>query len=326
MVSLIIPVLNESENLPHCWERINQLVATLPEITFEAIFVDDGSTDSTVAVVESLPTAPRVSIKLVKLSRNFGHQGAICAGMAHARGDALVFLDADLQDPPELIGVFLEKFREGYDVVYAIRQNRKEGWLRRNCFNLFYKLFNSLAERPIPLDSGDFGLMSRRVAKLVQSMPEQDRFVRGLRSWVGFKQIGIPYDRPKRFHGESHYGFVKHVHLAMDGIFSFSRVPVRVALGVGMLAILISVLYIVFSYIMLFFFHVPAFRGWASIVTLICLAAGANIVATSIVGEYVVRIYFQTKARPLFIVDEVRERTDASAPVQPAPAPPIVKP
>jgi dolichol-phosphate mannosyltransferase len=320
LISLIIPVLNEAENLPHCWERINQLVATLTEFTFEAIFVDDGSTDSTAAVVEKLPTAPRASIKLVKLSRNFGHQSAISAGMSYARGDALIFLDADLQDPPELIGVFLEKFKGGYDVVYAVRQNRKEGWLRKLCFELFYKLFNMMAERPIPLDSGDFGLMSRRVAKLVQSMPEQDRFVRGLRSWVGFKQIGIPYDRPERLHGTTQYGFFKHVGLAMDGIFSFSRVPVRLALWVGILTVCVSFLYIVFSYIMLFFFHVGEIRGWTSIVTLIFMVAGTNMVATSIVGEYVVRIYFQSKARPLFIVEEVQERADAGATDPEAPA------
>jgi dolichol-phosphate mannosyltransferase len=313
LISLIIPVLNEAENLPHCWERINGLVAALPEFTFETIFVDDGSTDSTVAVVKSLPAGPRASIRLVKLSRNFGHQGAICAGMAYAKGEALIFLDADLQDPPELISVFLEKFQEGYDVVYAVRQNRKESWLHRVCFNLFYKLFNAMAERPIPLDSGDFGLMSRRVAKLVQAMPEQDRFVRGLRSWVGFKQIGIPYDRPERLRGESQYNFSKRLRFALDGIFSFSRLPMRVALGVGMLTVFVSFVYLVGSCILALFFHVELLRGWTSIVTLIFLAAGANIVATSVVGEYAVRIYFQTKERPLFIVDEVADCVDANS-------------
>jgi dolichol-phosphate mannosyltransferase len=237
--------------------------------------------------------------------------------MTYARGDALIFLDADLQDPPELLTVFLEKFQEGYDVVYAVRQNRKETWYRRICFSLFYKLFNSMSEQPIPLDSGDFGLMSRRVAKLVQSMPEQDRFVRGLRGWVGFKQIGIPYNRPERFRGESQYGFSKHVRLALDGIFSFSRVPVRIAFWVGVFTIFISFTYIIISYILLFFFHIGELHGWTSIVTLIFLAAGSNIVATSIVGEYVVRIYFQTKARPLFIVDEVEERTAAAPAIEP---------
>ena len=310
LISLIIPVLNESESLPHCWRRINDLAANLPEHSFEAVFVDDGSTDSTVQVLKNLPAGAIVSLKLVKLSRNFGHQGAISAGMAHASGDALIFLDADLQDPPELIGTFLEKFKEGYEVVYAVRQNRQEHWLIRICFNLFYKLFNSMAERPIPLDSGDFGLMSRRVGKLVQSMPEQDRFLRGMRSWVGFKQIGVPYDRPKRLHGESQYDFAKRLRFALDGIFSFSRLPLRVALGIGLLTVTISFIYLLVACVTALFFHAQMIRGWASIITLIFLAAGANIVATSIVGEYVVRIYFQTKARPLFIVDEIDERLD----------------
>ena len=305
LISLVIPVLNESENLPHCWRRINELVATLPEFTFEGVFVDDGSTDSTAEVVKSLPAGPRAAVRLVKLSRNFGHQGAISAGMAYARGEALIFLDADLQDPPELIGTFLEKFREGYDVVYAVRQNRKEHWLILFCFSIFYKLFNALADRPIPLDSGDFGLMSRRVAKLLLAMPEQDRFVRGLRSWVGFRQIGVPYDRPKRLHGESQYNFMKRLRFALDGIFSFSRLPLRVAFAVGLLAVVVSFLYLVCACLMAVFFHAPLIRGWASIITLIFMAAGANIVATSIVGEYAMRIYFQTKARPLFIVDEI---------------------
>jgi dolichol-phosphate mannosyltransferase len=308
LISLIIPFLNESENLPLCWERITQLVAKLPDYEFETIFVDDGSTDSSVAIVKALTAGPRMSIRLVMLSRNFGHQSAISAGMVYAHGDAQIFLDADLQDPPELIASFLEKFREGYEVVYAVRQNRQETWHRKICFDLFYKLFNSLAEQPIPLDSGDFGLMSRRVAKLVQAMPEQDRFVRGLRGWVGFKQIGIPYDRPERFRGESQYNFRKHTQLALDGIFSFSRVPVRVAFWVGMSTVFISFTYIVISYILLFFFHIGEIKGWTSVVTLIFLAAGSNLVATSIVGEYVVRIYFQTKARPLFIVANVEER------------------
>jgi dolichol-phosphate mannosyltransferase len=317
LISLIIPVLNESESLPHCWKRINELVKTLPEYDFEVVFVDDGSTDTTVDVVKNLAPAPRLSVRLVKLSRNFGHQGAICAGIAYARGDAQVFLDADLQDPPELIGVFLEKFNQGYDVVYAVRQNRKENWLIRFCFKLFYKMFNAMAERPIPLDSGDFGLISKRVGKLLQSMPEHDRFVRGLRSWVGFKQIGVPYDRPKRLHGESQYNFFKRLRFALDGIFSFSQLPLRVALGIGLATVVLSFLFLAWSLVMALFFHAQLIRGWASVITLIFMAAGANIVATSIVGEYVVRIYFQTKERPLFIVDEITVQVESPTPIAP---------
>jgi dolichol-phosphate mannosyltransferase len=313
LISLIIPVLNEAENVPHCWRRINELIETLPEFTFEAIFVDDGSTDATVEVVKGLAAGPRAAVRLVKLSRNFGHQGAISAGMSYVRGDAVIFMDADLQDPPELIGAFLEKFTQGYDVVYAVRRNRKESFLMRLCFNVFYKLLNAMAERPIPLDSGDFGLMSRRVAKLVESMPEQDRFVRGLRSWVGFKQIGIPYDRPERLRGESQYTLSKYMKLAVDGLFGFSRIPLRVALGIGLSTVAISFAYLIVSCITMFVFKIRLLPGWAGIVTLVLLVGGANIVVTSIVGEYVVRIYFQAKSRPLFVVDEVFEQTRAEA-------------
>lgn len=309
LISLVLPVLNESENLPQCWQRIKALAEALPQFTFETIFVDDGSTDSTVAVVKNLEPGPRTAIRLVKLSRNFGQQEAIGAGMAHAKGDALILLDADLQDPPELIGTFLQKFQEGYDVVYAVRQNRKESGLIRLCFDLFYKLFNAMAECPIPLNSGDFGLMSRRVATLVQSMPEQDRFVRGLRSWVGFKQIGIPYDRPERLRGESQYNWSKYTRLALDGLFGFSRVPLRVALGIGVVTVVVSFVYIFVSYVTMFMFGIRLLPGWAGIGTLILLVGGANIIATSIVGEYVVRIYFQAKSRPLFVVDEIVELT-----------------
>ncbi len=307
LISLIIPVLNEADNLPHCWARITELAGKEPGFNFEAIFVDDGSADETVEIAKGLEPGPRLSIRLVKLSRNFGHQGAISAGMTYAKGDALVFMDADLQDPPELIHEFLEKFSEGYDVVYAVRRRRKESWLIKLCFKVFYMLFNAMAERPIPLDSGDFGLMSRRVAKLVQAMPEQDRFVRGLRSWVGFKQIGLPYDRPERLHGESQYNLGKYLRLAMDGIFSFSRVPLRFALGIGILTVGLSMAYLAVSYVTTFVFGIRLIAGWASIVTLILIVGGANIVVTSVVGEYVVRIYFQLKSRPLFVVDDVYE-------------------
>jgi glycosyltransferase involved in cell wall biosynthesis len=311
LISIVIPVLNESENVPHCWERIRELAGKLPAYSFEVIFVDDGSTDATAAIVKGLASEPQAAPRLVKLSRNFGQQAAISAGMAHARGDALIFLDADLQDPPELISSFLEKFQQGYDVVYAVRRNRKESWIVRLAFELFYKLFNAMAECPIPLDSGDFGLMSRRVANLVKSMPEQDRFVRGMRGWVGFRQIGIPYDRPERLHGESQYSFSRYMRLAMDGLFSFSRVPLRVALAIGLTTVLISALYLAISCVTMFVFGIRLLPGWTGIATLILMVGGANIVVTSIVGEYVVRIYFQAKARPLFVVDEVFPGSDA---------------
>ena len=256
---------------------------------------------------------PRASLQLVRFSRNFGHQAAVSAGMTHASGDALIFLDADLQDPPDLIPVFLERFKEGYDVVYGVRLNRKESLWLRLCFKAYYRIFNRIAQRPIPLDAGDFGLMSSRVAKLVAAMPEHDRLVRGLRSWVGFKQIGVPYDRPERLAGESRYRRGPRIEGALDGLFGFSKVPIRFALGLGMVVIVVGIIYLAKVYITSLFFD-TAVPGWKSLATLGFMVAGANIVATAIVGEYVSRIYFQTKSRPLFVVDKViRKGSNSSA-------------
>ena len=314
LVSLVIPVLNEAANLPHLWTRLLEATARLPECRFEIVFIDDGSSDNTAAVIEALVLPPNIAMKLVSFSRNFGHQAAVSAGMTYATGDALIFLDADLQDPPELIPEFLAKFRAGFDVVYGVRQNRKEPWWLRLCFTAFYRFFNAVAQRPIPLDAGDFSLISRRVARYISEMPEQDRLIRGMRSWVGFKQIGIPYDRPERLAGESKYNISRRIEGALDGIFSFSRLPIRFALFSGLAVIAIGAAYLAVSYLSVFFIRGSSVPGWKSLITLGFIAAGANILVTAIVGEYVSRIYFQTKGRPLFIVGKIVEKTADPAP------------
>ena len=307
IVSLIIPVLNEEENVPHLWERLATVTGGIPDCDFQVIFVDDGSRDATAERIQALPANAHLSWTLVQFSRNFGHQVAISAGMRYADGDAIVFLDADLQDPPEMIPAFLAKFREGYDVVYGIRQNRKEPLWLRFCFSAFYRLFNAIAEQPMPLDVGDFSLISKRVARLIGEMPERDRLIRGLRSWVGFKQIGIPYDRPERAAGTSSYGIARYLRLALDGLFSFSKVPIHFSLAVGALVMLVAGIYLAKVYVSWLFFGASAPQGWTSLITLGFIAAGANIVATSIVGEYVCRIYFQTKARPLYVIKAIQQ-------------------
>jgi glycosyltransferase involved in cell wall biosynthesis len=306
LVSLVIPVLNESDNVEALWTRLCEVTAGIPDTRFEAVFVDDGSTDDTVDRIGGLPVDDRLSWMVVRLSRNFGHQAAITAGMAHATGDAVIFLDADLQDPPELIATFLEHFRNGYDVVYGVRKNRKEPLWLRFCFATFYRLFNAIAERPIPLDAGDFGLMSKRVAKLIAQMPERDRLIRGMRSWVGFKQIGVPYDRPGRYAGTTRYSVVRRIEGALDGLFGYSRIPIRLALLLGVLVCVIAAGYLASTLVGQFVFGIASVRGWTSLLVLAFMLGGANLVATSIVGEYVVRIYFQAKNRPTFIVAEVR--------------------
>lgn len=302
LVSLVIPVLNESEGISALWRRLAAVTAELPHCTFEVVFIDDGSIDDTGFLIQQLPVANNLGWVLVQLSRNFGHQAAITAGMRHADGDALIFLDADLQDPPELIGDFLGKFQEGYDVVYGVRRNRKEPLWLRLCFKTFYRLFNAIAERPIPLDAGDFGLMSSRVAKLISEMPERDRLIRGMRSWVGFRQIGIPYDRPGRYAGTTRYSLSRRIEGALDGLFGYSRIPIRISLLLGLGVCVLSGGYMLKSLIAQLFLDGRPVPGWTSLVVLAFLLGGANLIATSIVGEYVCRIYFQAKNRPLYVV------------------------
>lgn len=304
LVSLVIPVLNESDNVKALWGRLREVTAAIASTRFEAVFVDDGSTDDTVDRIGDLQADQRLSWLIVRLSRNFGHQAAITAGMAHATGDAVIFLDADLQDPPELIATFLEHFRNGYDVVYGVRKNRKEPLWLRFCFAAFYRLFNAISERPIPLDAGDFGLMSKRVAKLIAQMPERDRLIRGMRSWVGFKQIGVPYDRPGRYAGTTRYSVMRRVEGALDGLFGYSRLPIRLSLVLGVCVCVAASLYLASTLVGQFVFGGVAVRGWTSLLVLAFMLGGANLVATAIVGEYVVRIYFQAKSRPTFIVSE----------------------
>lgn len=307
LVSLVIPVLNEAENIHHLWERLKETAAKLPDLRFEVVFVDDGSQDMTSEKIQELAATGALGWKLVRFSRNFGHQAAISAGMRYADGEALIFLDADLQDPPEMIPLFLEKFHAGNDVVYGIRQNRKEPLWLRLCFKTFYRIFNMIADRPMPLDVGDFSLISRRVAKLIAEMPEHDRLIRGMRSWMGFKQIGIPYDRPERHAGTTSYSLGRRIEGALDGIFGYSKVPIRVALFTGLLVCAMGSIYLLQALVSAVFFGggTALVRGWTSLITLGFIIGGANLVAIAIVGEYVCRIYFQTKNRPLFVVDKI---------------------
>jgi glycosyltransferase involved in cell wall biosynthesis len=311
LVSLIIPVLNEEENISHLWQRLGEVTGKIEDTDFEVVFVDDGSTDGTASEIGRLPKSEHLGWKLLELSRNFGHQAAISAGMEHADGDAFIFLDADLQDPPELIPSFLAKYREGYDVIYGVRKNRKEPLWLRLCFQAFYRLFNAIAERPIPLDAGEFGLMSRRVGKLLAEMPERDRLIRGMRSWVGFRQIGMPYDRPERHAGTTSYSIRRRIEGALDGLFGFSKLPIRVAFFMGILVFAICGVYLLYSYIGMVITGDGAVVGWRSIITLAFMLGGANLIATAVVGEYVCRIYFQGKGRPLYIIDRVLSSENA---------------
>jgi dolichol-phosphate mannosyltransferase len=306
LVSLIVPLFNESAVIEQLLTRIGSLVESEPGYRWEILFADDGSTDDSVAKIVEHHSKAGARIRLLRLSRNFGHQAALTAGLMAARGDAIVLLDADLQDPPELIGSFLRKFEEGYDVVYGVRQTREGDASNNFAYKMFYRLFRRVAEIPIPLDAGDFGLMSKKVASLVIAMPESDIFLRGLRSWVGFRQIGVPYERPARAAGATKYSFNKLLRLAASAFFGFSFLPLRIATSLGLITVFLALCYTVFAVCAALFFQ-SAPRGWASVVGVVSFIGGAQLVCIGILGEYIGRIYKQTLGRPLFIVAEERE-------------------
>lgn len=247
MLSIVIPVLNEEENLPALYGRLTSVLNGFG-FDYEIVFVDDGSQDQSPAILRRLEEQD-TRVTVVEFARNFGHQVAISAGLEHSRGRAVCIMDADLQDPPEVLPRYLEKWREGWEVVYAVRTERKEWWGKRLAYAGFYRLLQSVANIQIPLDAGDFCIMDRRVVDLLVRMPERNRFVRGIRSWVGFKQIGVPYERHARHAGVPKYTFRRLLYLALDGLVSFSHMPLRVitllGLAVSLLSFLVALTYFV---------------------------------------------------------------------------------
>lgn len=301
IVSVVVPLFNEELNLAELVRRVrNTLDAVEPQ--YELILVNDGSQDTTPAQLDELANHdPR--IVAVQLSRNFGHQAAVTAGLDHARGQAVVVLDGDLQDPPELIPDLLSAWRGGSDIVYAVRRKRKESWPKRLAYAAFYRLFRSASDLAMPLDAGDFGLMDRRAIDALKRMPEKSRFVRGLRAFVGFRQTGIEYDRPARAAGETKYTIRKLLGLAADGLFNFSTMPIRLIGGMAILLCVASLIAFIFA-------------GVNASIPL-ALAGGIGFVGSSIlfalaiVGEYVRRIFVEVKGRPSYIVRDVT-RADRS--------------
>jgi len=312
VISLVIPVFNEEENLPLLWSRITESASELwGGEAFEAVFVDDGSSDRSVEILTAL-SQDHPEIRVVKLSRNFGHQAALSAGLHHARGDAVVLMDADLQDPPEVVADFLQKWRQGWDVVYAVRKARKEVFWKRWSYGLFYRILRSLSNVDIPLDSGDFCLMDRRVVQVIKNeMPEQTRFLRGLRAYAGFRQVGVAYDRPERAGGEAKYSFNDLAQLAISGVVGFSFVPLRIATWIGFLVAVPSFLVGLFFLIhRIFGFpflgrYATETPGLATLVVGQFFLGGLILIMLGILGEYIGRIYLEVKKRPSFIVDEI---------------------
>ena len=302
-LSILVPVHNEESVITESLRRVCNVLEGVAGGPHEIVFVDDGSSDRTLEMLEHAAALdPR--IKVIALSRNFGHQAALTAAMDYATGDAVIVIDGDLQDPPEIIPELVDLFRAGYDVVYAQRKERKEVWWLKLCFFLFYRLMSHLSDINLPLDAGDCGLMSRRVVEHLRGMPEHHRYLRGMRSWIGFRQAGISVERSERYSGESKYSALKRLKFALDGIFAFSTVPIRAASMLGAGAIFVSGLYALYTIYGKIFLH-QTVRGFAALIVVMTFLSGVLLFFMGIIGEYVGRVYEELKARPLYIVDRV---------------------
>jgi len=300
-VGLIIPCYNEEEVVPMLLERLGHLSEEWP-YPVKILFVDDGSRDRTVELLNAA-CQENANMACIALSRNFGHQTAVTAGLAHAVGDVVAVIDADLQDPPEFILDMIDKWREGFDVVYGVRRNRKESPVLCAAYALFYRVLKKIANIDLPLDSGDFSLMDRRVVDYINSMPEHNRFIRGLRGWVGFKQIGLPYERQARQAGTPKYNLFRLSNLAMNGLISFSAVPLKLASWLGVFASFLGFLLLLWSSISgLISGKTPP--GWASLAFIVLLFGGIQLIVLGIIGEYISRIFDEVKRRPHFIVED----------------------
>ncbi|HYT94426.1 MAG TPA: glycosyltransferase family 2 protein [Gemmataceae bacterium] len=313
-VSVAIPIYNEVQVLPELLRRVAAVLDGVPAGPHEIVLVDDGSRDgSREALLKAAASEPRLVV--VALSRNFGHQAALSAALDHAGGDAVILMDGDLQDPPEAIPDFVRTHLEGYDVVYAQRVRRKEGWLLRLCYATFYRMLARLSNVQLPVDAGDFGLMSRRVVDQLRNAPERHRYLRGLRAWAGYRQIGIAVERSARAAGESKYSLAKLVALACDGFFSFSVAPLRAAALLGVSAIVLSSLFALYSIVAKFLLHQSP-QGFTALILVMVFLSGTNLLFLGLLGEYLGRVYEEVKRRPLYVVDQVVRGTarDSGAP------------
>lgn len=300
--SVIIPVFNEAAVLPTFFERLCAVSGTISG-KGEFIFVNDGSSDESLALVKKFRETDK-RVKIVSFSRNFGHQMAITAGLDFATGDSVVIIDADLQDPPELIPKLIEKWQEGFSVVYAERSARLgESFFKRASARVFYRVLRWLTKYPIPENVGDFRIMDKSVVKTLRNIREQHRYMRGLVSWVGFRQGGVSYVRDPRYAGETKYPFKKMVKFALDGVTSFSTVPLRMAISLGFFIVMICLAVAIYALGARFIFHVTI-QGWTSLILVVVFMSGVQLIVLGVLGEYIGRIYEEVKGRPLYIAEE----------------------
>ena len=305
LLSIIVPCFNEEEVISETFKRLHKISQSLNEINVEIIFVDDGSKDSTRIYLNNFVEKYKF-VKALFLARNFGHQLAVTAGIDHAEGDAVVIIDADLQDPPEVIYDMLKKWHQGFDVVYGKRIGRKgESFFKKLSAKLFYRILNLLSDVYIPLDTGDFRLISRDVVNCLKQMPEKDRFLRGMISWVGFKQVALPYQREERFAGKSKYPLKKMLSFAANGIISFSTKPLELSISLGTISAIISLIAIFYALFLRIFTKIWV-EGWTGIMIAVLFIGGVQLICIGILGNYIGRIYNESKNRPLYLVRQYK--------------------
>jgi glycosyltransferase involved in cell wall biosynthesis len=312
MVSLVVPVYNEEEVIGAFYDRASKALRAIDGMSYELIFVDDGSRDTSLAQLAAF-AAKDPCVRVIKFSRNFGHQIAISAGIDHARGDCVAIIDADLQDPPEVIASMVKQWQQGFDVVYGVRSDRAgETRMKLWTASMFYRLIGRLTQIHIPANVGDFRLMSRRVVDQLKTLREKDRFVRGLVSWVGFKQTGVVYSRDARFAGETKYPFRKMLKFSFDGITSFSTVPLKLATWMGSATAVLAVIYLMSVFVQWILGYTV--EGWATIMVAMLFMGSVQLICLGILGEYLGRVFNEVKPRPMYVIEEVL----SSSPEQPA--------
>ena len=303
-VSVIVPMYYEEEVAEECYKRLKKVLEGLSEkYLYEIIFINDGSKDKTLNILENIAQDNK-NVKVISFSRNFGHQCAVTAGLKYITGDAIVIIDADLQDPPELIPEMLKLWEDGNEVIYGKRKSRKgESKFKLLTASMFYRTLNALSDVEIPRDTGDFRLVDRKVVEVINSLPEHNKFLRGLFSWVGFKQIPFEYERKERVAGKTKYPLSKMLKLAQDGIFSFSTKPLRIVGTMGIISILISIIILIYSILSYIFNWNDLASGWTSMMVTMTFLGGMILISLWMIGEYIGRIYDETKRRPQYIIE-----------------------
>ena len=301
-ISVVIPVYNEEQVINECIKRITQVLEKLDEYENEIIIIDDGSRDNTLSLLEEM-AENNSGIKILSFSRNFGHQAAVTAGLKHVTGDAILIIDADLQDPPELLPQMIELWEAGNDVIYGKRKARKgESHFKLMTAKMFYNTLNLLSDVEIPKDTGDFRLVDRTVVDIINELPEHNKFLRGLFSWTGYKQIPFEYERQERVAGKTKYPLRKMLKLATDGIISFSTKPLKILGMLGIFSVLVSLILMIYALISYFFKLNDLSPGWTSIMIAITFFAGIQLVSIWVLSEYIARIYDETRKRPEYII------------------------